>query len=92
MAMNETVRLNKSSNRFEMTHLFGFSYLWYSLIAVFNVFFVGILISFLTGFTQTKTLDKKLYINIFKVMCKRNKKVKILKIIYPKTLFFTQNS
>ena len=64
--MNKTMHININSNQFEIKHLFGISYLWYSLIAVFNVFFVGILISYLTGFTQIKTLDKNLYINIFK--------------------------
>ena len=67
-----------NSDRIEFYHLFGISYLWYSLIAVVNVFFVGILTSYLTGFTQVKELDENLYINIFKIQkIKKNVRGKI---------------
>jgi hypothetical protein len=64
------------SDRLEIYNLFRISYLWYSLIAVVIVFFVGILTSYLTGFTQVKELNENLYINIFKIQ-KSKKKVRL---------------
>ena len=56
-----------SKSSFELKHLFGISYLWFSLIAVFNVFIIGILTSYLTGFKKLETLDDTLYIDVFKL-------------------------
>ena len=62
----EKIDLNiTAESSFELKHLFGISYLWFSLIAVFNVFIIGILTSYLTGFKKLETLDDNLYIDVF---------------------------
>jgi hypothetical protein len=53
--------------------VFQLSYLWYSLLAVFNVFLIGILVSCFTGLTNIETLDENLYYDVLKRFKKSNR-------------------
>ena len=76
ISFNQTANTSKLDNfilGYYFKRLFQLSYLWFSLIAVFNVFLIGMLVSFITGLTKITNLNEDLYYDVFKRFKKSNR-------------------
>lgn len=67
---------SQSNGLFKFQAIFQLSYLWYSVLAVFNVFFVGIIVSLITGRNNTDVLDPLLYIDLKSLIKRRYESIK----------------
>ncbi|PVD39576.1 hypothetical protein C0Q70_02211 [Pomacea canaliculata] len=66
-----TLSTNSSTTPTEKSpeyYLYTLSYIWYGMYSVLAVVIVGLIISFLTGYTRPSTVDPKLIIPIFDII------------------------